>query len=217
MKNAHEITRMLEEEICNYTKAPFSVCTDNASNAIFLCLKYYLDILGKREEANTITIPANTYPAVPMEILHNNSKIKFEKGEGDTLTGMYRLKPTPVYDSALLFTKDMYVPGTYLCLSFTGPFKTFSLGKGGCILLDDEIAYNWLKKARFSGRSECSYFEDDFDNNPVVGYNFYMPIETAARGLHMFPRLYDPEGNPKSNEPLTLKYPDLSRFKIFKT
>lgn len=35
-----------------------------------------------------------------------------------------------------------------------GPYKHLKLGKGGTILTDNEEAYKWFKRARFSGRNE---------------------------------------------------------------
>jgi dTDP-4-amino-4,6-dideoxygalactose transaminase len=110
----------------------------------------------------------------------------------------------------------MYIPNSMMCISFTGPYKHFKLSKGGAILLDDLDAYNWLKKARFSGRSECSYHDDDFDNNPVIGWNFYMMPELSARGLLLMNQFYNADGSKKGNEDLELPYPDLSKFKIWK-
>jgi dTDP-4-amino-4,6-dideoxygalactose transaminase len=102
-----------------------------------------------------------------------------------------------------------------MCLSFTGPYKTLKLSKGGAILTDDEQAYKWFKKARFSGRDECSYHDDNFDINPVVGWNFYMMPELAARGLLMMSQFYNLDGSKRHNEDLELPYPDLSKFKIY--
>ena len=103
-----------------------------------------------------------------------------------------------------------------MCISFTGAYKHLKLSKGGAILLDDEKAYNWLKKARFSGRDECSYHVDNFDDNPVIGWNFYMMPEIATRGLLLIQQFYNADGSKKQNEDLELKYPDLSKFKIWK-
>jgi dTDP-4-amino-4,6-dideoxygalactose transaminase len=100
----------------------------------------------------------------------------------------------------------MYIPGALMCLSFTGPYKTLKLGKGGAILTDNEEAYKWLKRARFSGRNECSYLEDTFD---MLGWNFYMMPEIAARGLQLM------DGMPLHNEPISHRYPDLSLWPIF--
>jgi hypothetical protein len=65
---------------------------------------------------------------------------------------------------------------------------------------------------RFSGRRECSYFSDNFDQ---IGFNFYMMPELAARGLLLMSQFYDMEGNPKQNEDLEIAYPDLSKFPVY--
>jgi hypothetical protein len=141
-------------------------------------------------------------------------KVKFVKSD-PYLEGQYRLIPSNIYDSALTFTADMYIPNTHMCISFTGPYKHLKLGKGGAILTDDKAAYEWFKKARFSGRGECSYHEDNFDDNPVIGWNFYMMPEIAARGLLLINQFYDSNGMKIKNKDLKLPYPDLSKFKIY--
>lgn len=206
----HQITADFEKALADYTGAPYVVTVDNQSNALFLALEY------EKVRGKVITIPARTYPSVPCEIIHAGGKVNFEPVEGETLKGAYQLKGSNVWDAALRFTADMYLPGTHMCLSFTGPYKHFKLSKGGAILTDSEEAYRWFKKARFSGRSECSYHVDDFDINPVVGWNFYMMPELAARGLLMIQQFYNPDGTKKHNEDLELPYPDLSRFDIYK-
>ena len=100
-----------------------------------------------------------------------------------------------------------------MCLSFTGPYKTLKLSKGGAIITDDYQAMLWFKRARFSGRRETSYHDDYFD---MLGWNFYMMPELAARGLLMMTQFYDMKGNPKHNEDLELPYPDLSKFDVYK-
>ena len=216
-QGVHKITEQFEQELARYTGAPFAICVDNQSNALFLCLTYYFMKNGSLQggQRPLITIPERTYPSVPCEIIHAGGKVQFSKVDGTTIKGAYQLEPTNVVDSALLFTADMYQRGTMACLSFTGPYKTLKLSKGGAILLDDPNAYKWLKKARFSGRDECSYHDDNFDEFPVVGWNFYMMPEIAARGLLMMPQFYNADGTKKNNPPLELSYPNLSTFKIF--
>lgn len=209
MYNAHNITKEFEAAVAGYCGAPYCVAIDNCSNALFLALKY-TGIEGK-----TISIPAHTYPAVPCEIIHAGGKVEFYPSP-ETLIGSYPLQPTDVWDAALEFTANMYLPGTLMCLSFTGPYKHLKLGKGGAILTDSRAAYDWFKKARFSGRAECSYHEDDFDKNPVMGWNFYMLPEIAAKGLHLMQQFYNLDGTKKKNEDLALKYPDLSKFNLWK-
>jgi len=211
-QGVHKITEEFEKALSDYTNSPYVVTVDNQSNALFLCLYYEKNI--KKTPLSEIEIPSHTYPSVPCEIIHNNLKVKFVKSDS-YLEGQYRLIPSNIYDSALTFTADMYIPDTHMCISFTGPYKHLKLGKGGAILTDDKAAYEWFKKARFSGRSECSYHEDDFDDNPVIGWNFYMMPEIAARGLLLINQFYDSNGMKIKNKDLKLPYPDLSKFKIY--
>jgi dTDP-4-amino-4,6-dideoxygalactose transaminase len=205
MSKVYEVTKQFEDELARYTGARFAVTVDNASNALFLALMYE-DIKGQE-----ITIPARTYPSVPCEIIHAGGKVNFEPVEGSTIKGAYQLKPTRVWDSALRFTSDMYIPNTHMCISFTGPYKHFKLSKGGAILTDDQDAYFWFKRARYSGRRECSYHEDNLD---MIGWNFYMMPELAARGLLLMGQFYK-NGKPLHNEDLELPYPDLSKFDVY--
>lgn len=206
--NPHYITKLFEQVVADYTGSPFCVATDNCSNALFLCLHWYT--MNFTHPA-VVTIPQRTYPSVPCEIIRAGFRINYLPMDGEHLVGEYPLSPLPIWDSALRFTSGMYRPGQFQCLSFTGPKKHLKLSKGGMILTDNEEAYRWFKKARFSGRSECSYHEDDFDNNPVLGYNYYMMPELAARGLLLMTEF------PKHNEDLRVRYPDLSKFKIFQS
>jgi dTDP-4-amino-4,6-dideoxygalactose transaminase len=202
----HKITEDFELKLADYTGAPFVVVLDNCSNALFLSL-YYEKVKGK-----DITIPSRTYPSVPCEIIHAGGKVTFESTSEKTIKGPYQLKPTKVWDSALRFTSNMYMPNTHMCVSFTGPYKHLKLGKGGAILTDDYSAYMWFKRARFSGRRECSYHDDYFD---MIGWNFYMMPEIAARGLLLITQFYNMDGSPKHNEDLELPYPDLSKYPIY--
>jgi dTDP-4-amino-4,6-dideoxygalactose transaminase len=204
----YRVTEEFEEELCRYTGASYAVAVDNCSNALFLALKY--EKVGGTE----ISIPCRTYPSVPCEIIHAGAKVAFEKVEGTTISGAYQLKPSCVWDSALRFTHNMYMPGTHMCVSFTGPFKHFRLSKGGAILTDNKDAYEWFKRARCSGRRPCPYHEDDLD---MLGWNFYMMPELAARGLLLIRQFYTQIGNePIHHEDATMSYPDLSQFKIYK-
>lgn len=220
-QGVHKITEDFEKALCFYTGAPYAVAVDNCSNALFLALYYEINVLKKWVNGfPKVWIPKHTYPSVPCEILHAGGKVGFTENKDygfppGMVEGMYSLNPTKVVDASLSFTCKMYEPRYHMCLSFTGPYKHLKLGKGGAILTDDEAAYNWLKKARFSGRSECSYHEDNFDENPVVGWNFYMMPEIAARGLQLMLQFFMPDGKPKHNEDLCLAYPDLSKFKIY--
>lgn len=204
-KGVYKITEDFEKALSDYTGAPYVITVDNASNALFLALMY------EKVKGQEITIPCRTYPSVPCEIIHAGAKVNFKELEGEKIKGAYQLEPTKVWDSALRFTSGMYIPDTHMCVSFTGPYKHFKLSKGGAILTDSEQAYFWFKRARYSGRRECSYHEDNLD---MIGWNFYMMPELAARGLLMINQFYH-EGKPIHNEDLELPYPDLSKFEVY--
>jgi dTDP-4-amino-4,6-dideoxygalactose transaminase len=207
----YKITEDFEKALSDYTGAPYVITVDNQSNALFLAL-YYEKNVKKSIESEFIGIPSRTYPSVPCEIIHAGLKVQFEAVEGTTLKGAYQLRGSNVWDSALRFTADMYIPGSHMCVSFTGPYKHFKLSKGGAILTDSLEAYHWFKRARYSGRRECSYHDDHFD---MLGWNFYMMPELATRGLLLMNQFYNIDGSKKSNADLELPYPDLSKFEIY--
>jgi dTDP-4-amino-4,6-dideoxygalactose transaminase len=207
--NPHVVTKAFEGEICEYTGAPYCVTVDNQSNAIFLALMYD-NIKGK-----DILIPCFTYPSIPCEIIHAGGNVKFYKPTGSVdgyLKGAYPLLGSKVWDSALRFTGDMYIPDTYMCCSFTGAYKYLNLGKGGCILTDNRDAYEWFKKARFSGREECSYHDQ---KSFGLGWNFYMNPMIASLGLLNMAKFYNINGSKKQMPDIELPYPDLSKQSIY--
>jgi len=201
----YDITDEFERQLADYTGAKYAVAVDSQSNALFLSLKLC------NVEGQTIGIPSHTYPSVPCEIIHAGGRVKWVDSPRN-LKGQYQLFPTPVWDSALRFTADMYLPGQLMCLSFTGPYKHLKLGKGGAVLTDDYQAYLWLRRARYSGRRECSYHDDNFD---MLGWNFYMMPEVAARGVLFMSQFYNMDGTKKHNEDLEIPYPDLSQFEVY--
>lgn len=205
-QGAHKITAEFEEALCQYTGAPFAVAVDNASNALSLCL------LRENTAGQFITIPDRTYPSVPCEIILAGAKVKWREVEGNTIIGAYRLEPTRIWDSALRFTAGMYLPGQLMCISFTGPYKHLKLGKGGAILCDREDDYKWFKKARNSGRDECSYHVDNFT---TLGKNYYMMPQIAAQGLLLISQFYNLDGTKRDMPDLAIPYPKLSKFPIY--
>ena len=206
----YKVTDEFEEKLAHYTGAKYAVTVDNMSNGLFLALYYENVVMNRTEDTNYYT--SRTYPSVPCEVIHAGLKVDFEPVEGKTIKGAYQMKGSNVWDSALTFTADMYVPKSHMCVSFTGPYKHFKLSKGGAILTDDYEAYLWFRRARYSGRREVSYHEDNFD---MIGWNFYMMPELAARGLLLMGQFYNMDGTKKHNEDLELPYPDLSKFDVY--
>ena len=199
--NPYKIVQMFEEEVALYTNAPYAISVDSCTNALFLCCKYL--------KVNEVTIPSKTYLSVPMSIIHAGGEVVFDKtSKTNHWIGTYQLKPYPIYDAAKRFTSNMYIPGTFMCLSFHIK-KNLGLGKGGMILTDNKEAYDWFKKARQEGRGEVYYKEDNISS---LGWNMYMTPQEAAHGLCLM-----------QNYPLNKTdldelngYRDLTEFDIFK-
>jgi len=193
--NPYKIVQMFEEEIAEYTGSPFAVALDNCTDALFLCCAYL--------KVQDVTIPKKTYLSVPQAIMASGGKVLFDDTDWK---GLYQLKPYPIYDSARRFTSDMYIPNTFMCLSFH-PKKTLKMRKGGMILTDNEEAYKWFKKARHEGRDEIAYTQD---NIKFMGWNMYMTPPDAAEGLWLMSSI------PKNNDDTIEDYPDLRRNDLFK-
>lgn len=198
--NPHLVTEQFESGLASYTGAKYAIALDNCSNALFLCLKYLY------KEPVDITIPSHTYMSVPCSIINAGCKVKF-KESSPSLTGAYQLEPSPVWDSALRLTRGMYKKGQYMCLSFSGPKKILKLGKGGAILTDNPKAAAWFKQARYNGRNSVNHLMDSFT---MIGWNFYMANDVAARGLVLLLGLED------KIKDVTQEYQDLSQYKIYK-
>lgn len=210
-KGVYAITEQFEQALSDYTGAPYVVTIDNACNAIFLAL-YYEKNIAKTLTADTLEMPCRSYPGVPPELIRNGFKIKFNPMSDKYLEGPYNFYPSKTWDSALRFTYNMYIPGTFMCISMTGGLKTFKAGaKMGAILTDNKEAADWFKRARFSGRREKPYMEDNLD---MLGYNYYLNPELAVRGLILMTGFYK-DGKPIHNPDVKLPYPDLSKFPIY--
>ncbi len=199
--NPYKIVQMFEEEVASYTGAPYAVSVDSCTNALFLICKYL--------EVKEVTIPSKTYLSVPMSIMHAGGEVIFDKSEKTNhWIGVYDLKPYPIYDAAKRFTSNMYIPGSFMALSFHIK-KHLGIGKGGMILLDNKEAVDWFKKARYEGRSEKYYKEDSIEQ---LGWNMYMTPQEAAQGLCLLQNY--PEHNSDMGE--TNGYRDLTDFPVFK-
>jgi len=195
--NPYKIVKMFEETVADYCGSKYAVSTDNCTDALLLCCEY----LNVKE----VIIPARTYLSVPQSIMHAGGVVKFRDYRWQ---GIYQLEPYPIWDAAKRFTSDMYIPGSFMCLSFHIK-KHLKIGKGGMILTDDEDAAKWFRKGRYEGRGEVMYHQDNISIN---GWNAYMTPEQAARGL-MLMQNYPEHVEDLPEEPF---YRDLREFDLFK-
>lgn len=190
-----EVVDAFERRVAEFAGARYGVAVNTGTSAIFLSLVY-----AAEEE---VTLPAHTFISVPMAALHAGLAITFEDYEWQ---GVYELQPWKIIDGALRFRRNMYEGGLH-CLSFHAR-KLLNIGEGGMILTDDEEAYRWLRKARYSGRDEANgYRIEDID---MLGWQMYMTPEKAARGLHLMDYIADDLPDQ------IMEYNDLRKVKAFR-
>lgn len=199
LHNPFKVVRMFEEEVAHYTGAPYAVSVDSCTSALMLVCKYL--------QVKEVIIPSKTYLSVPQSIIHAGGTPVFDSSANDWV-GIYQLKPYPIYDAAKRFSYGMYIPGSFMTLSFHIK-KILKIGKGGMILTDSLDAVEWFKTARYEGRHEKMYHEDDIDFN---GWNMYMTPQEAAHGLALMQNmeLVNPDQGENNG------YRDLTEFTLFK-
>jgi len=195
-----DVVDAFEDKVAKYAGSKYAVSVDSCTNAMFMCLKY-LNAEG------TIILPKKTYLSVPGLVIHAGCRVKFKDIDW---SGVYKLNPYPVVDGATRFTKDMYIKGTYHCLSFHIR-KILAIAKGGMILTDDKEAVEWFKRARYEGRNNREP-HDSIDDINILGWNYYMPPEQAARGIYLFNQLSDYNKDTGGS----WSYTDLSNYSAWK-
>lgn len=201
--NAHDITAEFESAVAAYCGSRYAVAVNSCTNALFLAMMWH-----KRQGfwPEYIECPNRTYVSVPMQIVHAGAKILFRDYQW---SGAYKLDPLPVWDSARRFTANMYAgtPGDFVCTSHHWS-KTLGIGQGGMILHDNPRADEWLRRARFDGRTPGK--TPEHDKFPELGWHMYLSPDVAAEGLMRLSLLS------RYNDDLpNSDYPDLSKMPCF--
>ena len=186
-----------EKEIANYFGSPHAVAVDCCTHAIELCLRY--------TSAQSITVPTRTYISVPFLAKKLGIELKWKE---ENWSDYYYLEDTNIIDAAVLWEKDSYIPGTFMCLSFQFQ-KHLSLGRGGMILTDNKRACDKLKKMAYDGRLPSMPWREQ--NITTVGYHYYMTPETAQQGINKLPDAIAAE--PKRW--VVSEWPDLTKMEVF--
>ena len=187
-----------EKQIATFFGAPYGVAVDCCTHGIELCLRH--------QNINYYTVPKRTYISIPY--LANKLNIKFDWRDEDW-QDYYYLGETNIVDAAVLWKRDSYIPGTFMCVSFQYR-KHLSLGRGGIILTDDEDSATMLKKMSYDGRiPDVPWREQNID---TFGFHYYMTPETAVLGLKKLPTAISTKPKKWTVE----DWPDLTQMEIFK-
>jgi dTDP-4-amino-4,6-dideoxygalactose transaminase len=183
-----------ERALGELTGAPFVVMTDSCTHALELCLRY--------DKVKRCRFSAFTYLSVPMTM--HKLGISYGLVGDNEWVGEYPILGTRIWDSARLLRTGMYRSGQMQCLSF-GYSKPLDIGRGGAILLDDEVAYNKLIQQRSDGR-DLKITPWQSQKVFEVGYHYRPTIEEAQQALEKLPSV---DQSPKYYE-----YPDLREIII---
>lgn len=191
-----EVVAEFEKKIAEFFGAKYAVAVDSCTHGLELCLRL--------TQARYISCPKHTYISVPfltkklgIELIWRNEDWK----------DYYNIN-TNIYDAAVLWKSKSYIPNSFMCISFQYQ-KHLSLGRGGIILVDNEDAYNKLKKMSYDGRLPLiPWREQDID---TIGYHYYMTPETAQLGLDKLQKAYDTF--PRQWK--TQDWPNISKMKVF--
>ena len=188
--------KKFEEELAQFTGAPYAIMTDCCTHAIELCLRH--------DRVQEVVMTPYTYLSIPMTM--HKLGIKYYYREEEWI-GEYRFHGTRIWDSARRLEPEMYRPGMKQCLSF-GHGKTLQIGRGGAILLDDQRAYEKIMRMRYDGR-DLSILPWQDQKTFQVGYHYKPTPEEAIQGLALLQGLKENCAAPRA-----VIYPDLRLIRI---
>ena len=182
-----------EQDLAEYTGAPYVVLTDGGTHAIELCMRY--------DGVQQTAFSAFTYLSVPMLMHHLGINYILTS---EQWTGEYQFHGTRIWDSARRLERDMYRPGQRQCLSF-GWTKPLQLGRVGAILLDNEDEYKLLSRWRSDGR-DLHKTPWESEGSFLLGFHYCPTLELCEKGSKLLPTI-----TPQSQ---TVEYPDCRNIAI---
>jgi dTDP-4-amino-4,6-dideoxygalactose transaminase len=185
-----------EQELAEYTGAPYAIMTDCCTHAIELCMRY--------DGVKSTCFTPYTYLSVPMTMHKLGIKYTYTDEEYQNWVGEYRFFSTRIWDSARRLERGMYRLGTLTCVSF-GRTKPLEIGRCGAILLDDEQAYRTMLPQRYDGR-DLSIVPWQAQEVFRVGYHYKPTTEEAELGSRLLPLV--------DEAPKFVAYPDCRKIKI---
>jgi len=188
-----------EQELAEYTGAPYAIMTDCCTHAIELCLRY--------DQVKHCAFTPYTYLSVPMTMHKLGIQYDYHDHDWQRWIGEYPFVNTRIWDSARRLERNMYRTGQMQCLSF-GHSKPLHVGRGGAILLDDSQAYKQLLRMRYDGR-DLTVIPWQEQKTFTVGYHYRPTPEEAELASALLNGLIECPQQPKFVE-----YPDLRTIKI---
>ena len=131
--NPYVVVKEFEKQLSEYTGAPYVVCVDSSTNALFLCCY--------RLEVDIVTIPKHTYLSVPMSIVHAGGEVEFGDLEMRNLIGLLLL--------------GLFLSGCYTnSLVYVGPATGVLQGRTAESLISTSVNYAVKKQ---TGKNPIEY------------------------------------------------------------
>lgn len=196
MGNPFDAVRAFEAALCEYTGAKYACATTSCTDALMVACAYL--------EVEEVEIPRHTFVGVGQAILNAGGTVKFRD---EAWRGIYMLRPYQIFDAARRFRAGMFVPQTFMAVSFHVS-KICGFTDGGAILYDDDDAHGPLHQMCYDGRPVHGVSEPW--HQLIRGFHCYMGPGTAA-GIHRKLAVL-----PEENADLPWDdYPDLSKLSIF--
>ncbi len=188
---------IFEKKIANFFGSKYAVAFDSCTHGIEAAL-----ILRKIRKIN---VPKRTYLSIPFLAKKLNIELEWRD---ENWQDYYEIA-SGIYDAAVLWRANSYLPGTLMGLSFQYQ-KHLSLGRGGMILCDEMGTAMELKKISYDGRlPDIPWREQDISS---FGLHYYMTPETALLGIKKLPEAI-------SMAPRIWKvtdWPDLTKMSVWK-
>lgn len=189
-----------ENKIAEFFGAPYAVSIDSCTHGVELCLRCL--------KADYMNSPARTYISVPMLSTKLNIPLYWTNPPWKDYYVVYNNGNDFVYDAAVLWRKNSYIGGSFMCLSFQYQ-KHLSLGRGGMILCDSKESAEQLRRMSYDGRERGIPWREQ--NIKITGFHYYMTPETAQLGLDKLSKAIEAEAKKWSYA----DYPDLTKMEVF--
>ena len=186
-----------ENKVSKFFGAKYGVAVDCCTHGIELCLRY--------TNAKSMSSPTRTYLSIPFLAQKLNIDLMWRNYDWED----YYYVTNNIIDAAVLWKKNSYIHGTFMCISFQFQ-KHLSLGRGGIILTNNKLSAIELKKMSYDGRIPNIPWRDQ--DIKTIGYHYYMAPETAQIGLDKL----DKAINTKPKKWSINDWPDLTKMEVFK-
>ena len=109
-----KIVKEFEDKIAEFYGSKYAIAVDSCTHGIELCLRH--------QHLSYINVPKRTYISIPF--LADKLKIQLQWRD-EEWQDYYKVNEhfKPIYDAAVLWKRDSYIPGSFMCIILHGESK----------------------------------------------------------------------------------------------